>query len=269
MDKLRQLSPKKRLPHSIQIPPFPNKQDKHPVVSSQTTRVAVELSKFPPTFTKSDIHAMFHGYRIENDVAVGNVPRFLYPLRATVFFADLNEAINAVRCLHGKLVGTRHVEVKLIDSQKEKGREKEVKRLAEELKSCIIKVAQENDPHLKTAIVEIREFQKGNTNYAFLQSRAPITPDKSQGRQHAFLARNITKWQLVAGGAADLDLAKLKQDPEYDVRIEALEDLWKVVEGFAVTLGVWKEWEGSWMVDLGMVRGQEGNEVKCGWRGWG
>lgn len=280
---LRHFSPKKTRPTSIYLPPI-RKQSLQPPpqAAAPIARVAVELSKFPPTFTKRDIHILFQGYHIEDDVAVGNLPQFLYPLRATVFFQSVDEAARAVSSMDGMLVRGKPIEVRVVDSQGEQAKEMEVKRQAEDLKSDIISEsahyhcislfkciwicsnrmhnadssffvgkARTHNPDYMNAVLEVRELEKGNTNYAFLQSRTLIQPMDSPRTKstHANLSRNIVKWDLIAAGTADLDVDAMREDKGYDVRIEALKNLLFEVEDWATLVGVWKGWEGSWMLD--------------------
>ena len=101
--------------------------------------VAIELSNYPPTLTRSEIHALFSGFNISSDFALPEGTNFTYPFRTTLWIFGAPEARMAVEKCDGLMVDERKIMVKLIEDKVERqDLTSETSQLVDELKSNII-----------------------------------------------------------------------------------------------------------------------------------
>ncbi|KAF1962081.1 hypothetical protein CC80DRAFT_588696, partial [Byssothecium circinans] len=257
-------SPTPKIPPHLQIQPpstlglFPNATAGAFIPSPSPHRIAVELSNFPPNFVKADIVHLFKDFHILEEFALPKTTRFAYPFRATIYLGCPEQARRAVMMLDGTVCGGRKISVTLKESEVRK-RAQEIDHLADGLKFAIINTARTYFPHLRPAILEVREFAKDNENYAFLQARHPVTLTESTLEEHIMHSQNMAAWVFVAGGMAELDMEKNKET--YDVRLEALKDLALELEKQGVMRSAWTKWDGRLVLDQSVQPVEQKEEV--------
>ncbi|KAF2748878.1 hypothetical protein M011DRAFT_340386 [Sporormia fimetaria CBS 119925] len=238
---LHALSPKKSLSDmtaAAHLPPSPPPTLNLvlPPLHPSPTRSAIELSKFPPSLTKSDIRTLFTGFRIA-DFDFHNVRSFLAPLRVRIeVLGGAGEADRAVRELDGVVVDGRRVCVKRVENATFEAREVVIEELVDEMKIKIINTARTYHTRYTELLLDVREWMTPTTYYAFLQGRYPIT-DESSPEVEELAVVNRAEWCFLAAGMASVC------DPSG--RTKALRDLLRVVETQGEAEEAWTDWEGS------------------------
>jgi hypothetical protein len=100
--------------------------------------VAVELSNYPPSLSRHDLHTLFKGFAVALDFILPTAPRFAYPMRTFVWVTGKEEADRAVKELSGTVIGGRQIRVTLVNAASYEQKEVVVSELADELKIAII-----------------------------------------------------------------------------------------------------------------------------------
>jgi hypothetical protein len=225
--------------------------------------VAVELSNYPPSLTRHDLHTLFKGFTIGPNFILPKSPRFAYPFRTFVWVAGEEEAERAVQELSGTVMGGRQIRVTKADPPPYEQKEVAVEELADELKIAIVSTysnvhmlwkriltcadtARVYYPHLGSKFLEVREHTDGALHYAYLQARDPVTVH-SEPEAHLQPLENMTKWDLVAGSSADGCGAKGRDKV---VRLTVLKGLQETVEKQGLLKKAWGQWKGSAVLDM-------------------
>ncbi|KAF2686825.1 hypothetical protein K458DRAFT_402375 [Lentithecium fluviatile CBS 122367] len=237
-------------PEAVQVPrpgtatPQPAAGPPKPASPEPT---AVEVSNFPPRFSKPDLEKLFHTFQLSRPITLPCSTHFSRPLRTTVYLFSREEASRAVKALHGTLVGCQAISVRMADMKEEERKVAVVEALADELKIGVINTARVYYPHLTNSILEVREHTEKNNFLAFLQAREPVTIH-SDPEVQAISNQNFAQWKLVAAGAASEE--DFSREKDQNARLEALKGLQMELERQGVLKRIWSEWEGTWKLDM-------------------
>jgi hypothetical protein len=137
---VRTMHMRRNAPPPIPIPINPIRRDVRVASPPRETlpMVAVEISNYPPSLSRRDLHTIFKGFAIALDFSLPTEPRFAYPLRTFVWVTGKEEADRAVKELSGTVVGGRRIRVTLLDPASYEQKEVVVAEMSDELKIAII-----------------------------------------------------------------------------------------------------------------------------------
>jgi hypothetical protein len=106
--------------------------------------VAVELSNYPPSLSRRDVHTLFRDFTISLDFILPTATRFAYPLRTIIWITGKEDANRAVKELSGTIMGGRQIRVTLVDEASYEQKEVVVSELADQLKIAIVSMCSFN-----------------------------------------------------------------------------------------------------------------------------
>jgi hypothetical protein len=151
---MRSIHKRRHAPPPIPIPvkPISNDVETEPKKLDTLPMAAVELSNYPPSLSRHDIHALFTGFMITQDSIPSPSKRFLSPLRTLIWITGENEAERAVEELNGHILGGRQICVSLVNQASYEQREVAMAEMVDKLKVAIVSMFNHFLPAVSVAL---------------------------------------------------------------------------------------------------------------------